>query len=69
MNVLKFENDDGLIVASNYRQSDMAAAGILCVSINADCFRLLVPQSQHAVISDLICAPEPNTLWSRRCQE
>jgi hypothetical protein len=52
-NVLKFENDGPLLLASNYWQSEMAAAGKLYVAINADCFRLLVPQSQHAVISDM----------------
>src|SRR5271166_3915073 len=53
MDVLTFENDGPLIVASNYWESEMAAAGKLYVSINAGCFRLLVPQSQHAVISDM----------------
>jgi hypothetical protein len=53
MNVLTFENDGPLLVASNYWQSEIAAAGKLYVSINAGCFRLLVPQSQHAVISDI----------------
>jgi hypothetical protein len=44
-NVLKFENDGPLLLASNYWQSEMAAAGKLYVAINAGCFRLLVPQS------------------------
>jgi hypothetical protein len=51
--VLKFENDGPLLLASNYWQSEMAAAGKLNVAINAGCLRLLVPQSQHAVISDM----------------
>ena len=42
-----------MLVASDYWQSETAAAGKLYVSINAGCFRLLVPQSQHAVISDM----------------
>jgi hypothetical protein len=53
MNILTFENDGPLLVASDYWQSETAAAGKLYVSINAGCFRLLVPQSQHAVISDM----------------
>jgi hypothetical protein len=52
-NVLTFVNDGPLLVASDYWQSEIAAAGKLYVSINADCFRLLVPQSQHTVISDM----------------
>jgi hypothetical protein len=40
MSILKFENDGPLLLASNYWQSEMAAAGKLS-------------QSQHAVISDM----------------
>jgi hypothetical protein len=65
MNVLKFENDGPLLVASDYWQSEMAAAGKLYVSINAGCFRLLVPQRQHGFISDM--RPEPNTSSSQCC--
>jgi hypothetical protein len=46
-------NDGPLLVASDYWQSETAAAGKLYVSINAGCFRLLVPQTQHGVISDM----------------
>jgi len=53
MNVLQFQNDGPLLVASDYWQSPIAAAGKLYVSINAGCFRLLVPQSQHGSISDM----------------
>ena len=53
MNVLTFVNDGPLLLASNYWQSEMAAAGKLYVSINTGCFRLLVPQSQHTAISDM----------------
>jgi hypothetical protein len=42
-----------LIVASNYWDSDLAAAGLLFLSVNAGCFRLLVPQNQRSVISDM----------------
>jgi hypothetical protein len=35
MNVLQFENDGPLLVASDYWQSPIAAAGKLYVSINA----------------------------------
>jgi hypothetical protein len=52
-NVLTFVNDGPLLVATDYWQSETAAAGKLYVSINAGCFRLLVPKSQHAVISDM----------------
>ena len=48
MSILKFENDGPLIVASNYWESEMAAAGKLYVSINAGCFRLLVPRRLDA---------------------
>jgi hypothetical protein len=50
---LQFDNHDPLIVASNYWDSDLAAAGLLFLSVNAGCFRLLVPQNQRAVISDM----------------
>jgi hypothetical protein len=53
MSVLRFENDDPLIVASNYWESSMAAAGKLYLSINAGCFRLLIPQTQRASITDM----------------
>jgi hypothetical protein len=41
MNVLKFENDGPLLLASNYWQSEMAAAGKLYVSIYGMPTRLL----------------------------
>jgi hypothetical protein len=47
---LQFENDGPLLVASDYWQSPIAAAGKLYVSINAGCFRLLVPQRQHELL-------------------
>jgi hypothetical protein len=53
MNVLTFENDGPLIVASNYWESEIAAAGKLYLTMNAGCFRLLVPQIQRAIISDM----------------
>jgi hypothetical protein len=43
--VLTFVNDGPLLVASDYWQSEMAAAGKLYVSINAGCFRLLVQKA------------------------
>ena len=49
----KAVNDGPLLVATDYWQSETAAAGKLYVSINAGCFRLLVPQSQHTAISDM----------------
>jgi hypothetical protein len=42
MNTLTFINDGPLIVASDYWKSEIAG-----------CFRLLVPQNQHAVISEM----------------
>jgi hypothetical protein len=51
----------GLVHAGHYRRQRRREGD---VSINAGCFRLLVPQSQHAVISDN-APPEPNTSSSR----
>jgi hypothetical protein len=53
MSILKFENDGPLIVASNYWESEIATAGKLYLTMNAGCFRLLVPQIQRAAISDM----------------
>jgi hypothetical protein len=50
---LHFENNGPLIVASNYWESELAAAGLLYLSANAGCFRLLVPQPQSTIISDM----------------
>ena len=49
----EIENDGPLIVTSNYWESEIAAAGKLYLTINAGCFRLLVPQIQRATISDM----------------
>ena len=53
MELLNFENDSPLIVASNYWESSMAKAGKLYLSLNAGCFRLLVPQILRSSISDM----------------
>jgi hypothetical protein len=69
-NVLTFENDGPLLLASNYWKSEMATAGKLYVSMNAGCFRLLVPQIQHTAISDTrqrLCAPHgPRGFYERK---
>jgi hypothetical protein len=69
---LTFENDGPLLLASDYWQSAIAAAGKLHVSINAGCFRLLVPQSQHGSISDMrpkakhfVVSMLPRDKWDR----
>jgi hypothetical protein len=42
-----------LLISSNYWESDLARAGYLYLSINAGAFRLLVPESQRSIISDI----------------
>lgn len=51
--LLHIENHGPLIVASNFWRSEMAALGLLYLSVNAGAFRLLVPASQRAMISDM----------------
>ncbi len=53
MNRLRFENDGPSIVASDYWQSNLASAGKLYLSMNAGCFRLLIPEIQRAVLADM----------------
>jgi hypothetical protein len=62
-NVLKFENDGPLLLASNYWQSEMAAVGKLYVAINAGYFAC--SSLRASTLSFLICVPEPNTSSSR----
>jgi hypothetical protein len=64
MNVLTFENDGPLLVASDYWQSPIAAAGKLYVSINAGCFRLLVSDLRASTESFPICAQKPHIVVS-----
>lgn len=51
--ILEITNHGPLITGSNYWQSEMAANGMLYLSVNAGAFRLLVPSVHRAVISDM----------------
>lgn len=48
------ENDGPEIIRTNYWQSEHAAKGFLFLSINAGCFRLLVPPSMEAEIPEML---------------
>ena len=50
---LIFANNGPLLISSNYWESDLARAAYLYLSINAGAFRLLVPESQRSIISDM----------------
>lgn len=50
---LHIENHGPMITASNYWQSEAAQAGKLYLSVNAGCFRLMVPDNQRGIISDM----------------
>ena len=67
MNILTFENDGPLLVASDYWQSETAAAGKLYVSINAGCFSAC-SSLRASTRSFPICAEKPNTSSSQCCQ-
>ncbi|MDR2551430.1 MAG: hypothetical protein LBD10_14665 [Desulfobulbus sp.] len=41
--LLSFKNDGTELVATNYWQSEYAAGGYVYLTINAGCFRLLIP--------------------------
>lgn len=51
--LLTIDNHGPLILSSNFWRTEQAAAGALYLSVNAGAFRLLVPASQRAAISDM----------------
>ncbi|NBU84156.1 MAG: hypothetical protein EBS21_06065 [Sphingomonadaceae bacterium] len=51
--LLTIENHGPLITASNYWTHEIAARGLLYLSINAGAARLMVPDSQRSAISDM----------------
>jgi hypothetical protein len=44
------------IVSTNYWQTEMAEKGYVYLSINAGCFRLLVPKGKGIPLADITCA-------------
>jgi hypothetical protein len=53
MEPLTITNHGPLITASNYWQSEMAQRGLLYLSTNAGCFRLLIPDVHVGLIPDI----------------
>ncbi len=56
--MLSIENDGSNIRATNFWQTPFAAAGAFYLSVNANAFRLLVPDSQKAAIQEISTARE-----------
>jgi hypothetical protein len=56
--ILEIHNHGPLILATNYWESEYAAAGKFYCSINAGAIRLLVPQSQRLAIENMRAAPQ-----------
>jgi hypothetical protein len=53
---LTIKNDGKKIVSTNFWESDFCAKGFLMVSVNAGCYRLLVPPSQEAMLKEIEAA-------------
>ena len=53
MNHLIIENHGPLIVSTNYFDTDAAIAGKVYCSVNAGAIRILVPDSQKAIVSEM----------------
>ncbi len=51
--MLYIENDGASIVNTNYWETEMAKHGYVYCSINAGCFRLLVPEKKGISLDDL----------------
>lgn len=63
MSVITIENHGPLITASNYWQSEYAAAGKLYVSCSAGAIRILVPPSARSMIEE--CRSSRHVILSR----
>ena len=46
-------NDRSIITSTNYWESEHAAAGYAYLSLNAGCYRLLMPPEQDPLIQDI----------------
>ena len=56
--MLAIDNHGPLLVASNFWETEMEAAGKFYLSLNAGAFRLLVPRSQEPAVSEMATARE-----------
>jgi hypothetical protein len=54
--LIQIHNHGPLILATNYWQTELAAAGKFYASVNAGAIRLLVPVAQRAAIEDMRAA-------------
>lgn len=53
MNIITVENNGAELVKTNYWKSEYNSGGFYYVSVNAGCFRLLVPESREADIAEM----------------
>ena len=53
MSLIQVSNHGPLIVATNYWESELAAAGKLFVSVNAGAIRILLPPTLYGALSDM----------------
>jgi hypothetical protein len=71
--ILQIQNNDQLILASNYWNSDYARAGKVYLSVNAGAFRLLLPDLFTSELADMRTALEviiSRRLWpAQRCSD
>jgi hypothetical protein len=56
--MLTIENDGAEILATNYWQTEYARRGIIYLSVNARCFRLLLPNAVNRFLADMRTAKE-----------
>ncbi len=56
--MIEIRNHGPLLVASNFWETEMEAAGKFYLSLNAGAFRLLVPRSQEPAIREMQTAGE-----------
>lgn len=52
--LIVIQNDGALITETNYFSLDMADAGLLFMTTNARCLRLLIPESQSEFIPEML---------------
>lgn len=61
----KVENDGQKIVSTNYWDSDHAKRGLIFISINAGCFRVLIPRAAREFIHEMRIAKIKEVVVSR----
>ena len=58
MDFIKIENDGQKILETNYWQTEYAQNGYFYLSINAGCYRLLIPKNNNSCLAEIETAKE-----------